>query len=269
MKTLNLLTQELKNSANTLTIEEAKYLVTIYYQIQELRKATENQCRAADKNYNEAHEMLHFFEENFKIVERQIRTALQKYAESQKVGQWLLQITGIGPVIAAGLISNIDIMKVETSGQIEAYCGLDPTKQWIKGRKRPWNPKLKKLCWLIGESFQKVSNNPKDVYGKIYKLRKEYEIKKNEKGDYAEQAKMKLQQCNIAKNTEAYKWYSKGKLPPAHINERSKRYAVKIFLSHMFEVWYEIARHKKPPKPYALDILNHTHNIQIPNWPLY
>ena len=90
--------------------------------------------------------------------------------------------------------------------------------------------------------------------------------RKNENLEYKEQAEKKLEKFNIGKNTEAYKWYSQGKLPPAHIQARAKRYAVKIFLSHLFSVWYELDRGKLPPKPYAIAILNHAHEIPIPNW---
>lgn len=263
MESIKKLTKDIRNAAATLSIEEARYLVDLYYQIQENRKATNNQCRSiADK----PHETLAFFAENFETMEKQIKNALQKYAEAQPIGQWLLSITGIGPVIAAGLMAHIDIMEVQTAGQIQAFAGLDPTRKWEKGKKRPWNADLKTLCWKAGESFVKVSNNEKDVYGKLYKIRKEYENIKNENGDYAEQAEAKLKNFKIGKNTEAYKYYSQGKLPPAHINERAKRYAVKIFLSHLFSVWYELTRGEKPPKPYAIAILNHAHEIPIPNW---
>ena len=54
-------------------------------------------------------------------------------------------------------------------------------------------------------------------------------------------------------------------LPPAHIQARAKRYAVKIFLSHLFDVWYKLEKGQEPPKPYALAILGHAHEIEIPN----
>ena len=264
------LTRDIRNAAKNLSKEEAKYLVNMYYQMQEYRKATESQCRSmnSESDGENTHETLSFFSENFSIMEKNIKSALKKYAESQEIGKWMLSICGIGEVIAAGLLAHIDIKKVQTAGQIQAYAGLDPTREKKKGEKVYYNPKMKVLCWKIGESFCKVSNNPNDVYGHIYKLRKEYEQKKNENGDYADQAKAKLEKCNIGKTTEAYKWYSNGKLPPAHIDQRAKRYAVKIFLSHLFEVWYELDRGEKPPKPYALAILNHAHKIEIPNYDL-
>jgi hypothetical protein len=43
-----------------------------------------------------------------------------------------------------------------------------------------------RLCFLIGESFVKVSNNERDVYGKVYRARKEREVTRNAAGDYAD-----------------------------------------------------------------------------------
>ena len=90
--------------------------------------------------------------------------------------------------------------------------------------------------YKIGESFIKVQNKPNSLYGKIFKQRKDYEIMKNERGDYADQAAESLKR--FSKNTESYKWYAQGKLPPAHIINRAKRYTVKLFISHLFEAAY-------------------------------
>lgn len=268
LEALNKLKRDIKNAGTTLSKEEARYLVDLYYQMQEYRKASDNQVRQLQKEDNkEPHETLAFFANNFRTLERNIKSVLQVYAESKPIGQWMLSICGIGPVISAGLMANIDITKVQTAGQIQAFAGLDPTREWNKGEKRPYNARLKTLCWKIGQCFIKVQNNEEDVYGKIFAIRKAYEIERNEKGELADQAKAKLEKYNIGKNTDAYKWYSQGKLPPAHINQRASRYAVKIFLSHLFSVWYEMEHKEKPPKPYAITILNHAHEIPIPNWP--
>lgn len=264
--TLSKLTKDIRFAAATLSIEEARYLVDLYYQMQEFRKATTNQCRALSGDA-ESHATLAWFARNFEFLEKEIKSALKKYVEAQPIGRWAMDIPGIGPVITAGLIANIDISKVQTAGQIFSFCGLNPKQQWEKGEKRPWNARLKRLCWLIGECFVKVSNRPQDIYGKYYKERKEYEQEMNEAGEYADQAKAKLERYKIGKDTEAYKWYIQGKLPPAHINARAKRYAVKLFLAHLFEVWYEMHNGCKPPLPYAIAHLNHAHKIDAPNWP--
>lgn len=258
--------KDIKEGLKVLDSKSARYLVDTYYQIQEYRKATYNQVRKLTKEEElEPDSTLEYFARNFELLEKEIKKALKIYVQQQPIGQWLMSISGIGEVISAGLIANIDISKCETAGAIWRFAGLDPTMEWKKGELRPFNARLKNLCWKIGESFVKVSNNDKDFYGKLYKERKEYEIIKNETGEYSEQAKTKLEKFNIGKSTDAYKYYSEGKLPPAHIQSRAKRYAVKIFLSHLFDVWYKLDRGQEPPKPYALAILNHAHEIEIPN----
>jgi len=130
----------------------------------------------------------------------------------------------------------------------------------------PHNAGLKTLCWKVGQSFVKVSGNEDAFYGQVYKQRKEYEAKKNEAGDYADQAVKKLEDFKIGKTTDAYKAYSKGILPPAHIQARAERYSVKIFLSHLHEVWYFDEFGKIPPEPFAIGILGHAHKIDPPGF---
>lgn len=196
-------------------------------------------------------------------LEKQVARALDAYSGSHKAGQWARAQKGIGPVIAAGLLAHIDIHKAETAGHLWSYAGLssNPNKEWKRGQSRPWNAQLKKLCWKIGESFVKVSGYDDAVYGKVYLERKALEQQKNDAGDYADQAAAKLEKFNIGKTTDAYKRYSQGKLPPAHIHARAKRYAVKMFLSHFWEVWREIEG-LPTPEPYAIAHMGHAHKIE-------
>ena len=264
---LNKLKTDLKKASVLLTDQEARYLVDTYYQMQEYRKRAKNQIRKLDTvPENEPHELLTLFGDNFFTIEKNIKSCLEVYANSKPIGRWLMSICGIGPVISAGLMANIDISKVKTGGAVQRFAGLDPTlPKPKKGEKHKYNAKLKTLCWKIGESFVKVCNNPNDVYGKIYKKRKEMEKENNVLLLYKDQAAATLEEKEFT-NKEIKAWYEKGMLPPGHIESRAKRYAVKIFLSHLFSVWYEIDHGELPPKPYALAILNHTHEIPIPNW---
>jgi len=136
------------------------------------------------------------------------------------------------------------------------YLGQKP---WEKGMKRPFNATLKVICWKIGQSFMKLSNREDCYYGRTYRDRKAYEIANNEAGILAEQAAKALP--HFRKTTEAYKWYEKGMLPPAHIDARARRYAVKLFLSHMHGEWHEKFFGKPAPLPYPIAHLQHVHFI--------
>jgi hypothetical protein len=263
MELFEKLNKDIKAAASSLSDNEARYLVDTYYTVQKYRITSSNQIGSMDEEPND---ILRFFLGDFETLENQLKLILGAYAKSKPIGRWLLDIKGIGPVIAAGLIAYIDISRVQTAGQIQAYAGLDPTKKWEKGQKRPWNAKLKVLCWKAGQSFVKVSNRDGDIYGHIYREKKEYYNKKNEEGGFAERAAQILKEKKLGKETDAYKAYSAGKLPAAHIEAMAERFAVKIFISHLFTVWYEMEHGTPAPKPYAEAILNHAHIIAPPSY---
>lgn len=260
------LSKDVKDASVTLTDQEARYLVDTYYQFQDYRIRSLNQCRKLDDTVEEPNGTLLFFASQFGILEKQMKAVLESYVLSKPIGRWLMSQKGIGPVIAAGLLANIDIHKVQTAGQIWAFAGLDPTKTWNKGELRPWNARLKVICWKAGESFVKVCNKDDALYGKIYKEKKAYYKEKNEAGGFVERAEEILKSKKIGKDTDAYKAYSQGRLPDAHIDSMAKRFAVKIFLSHLFTVWYEMENKKSAPKPFAEAILGHAHIIPPTNY---
>ncbi len=257
---LKRLGRDLAQAATTLSTEEARYLVDAYYQMQENRKRADNQVRSME---TEPSSVITWLAEQSDMLESQIKRALDKYTDAQQVGQWLKSIYGIGPVISAGLIAHIDIKKAVTVGHIWRFAGLDPTMKWEKGKKRPWNAELKTLCWKVGQSFMKFSNDEDCFYGHVYRERKEYEIHRNESGGNRETAAGLLPKFN--KLTDAYKHLSGGKLPPAQIDARARRYAVKLFLSHLQTVWYFIECGHLPPKPFVMEHRGHAHYIPPPN----
>jgi hypothetical protein len=297
------LSRDIKQAGVTLERREARYLVDSYYQMQDYRISSENQIRSMSKD-DEPHLTLDFFSSQMRMLENQIKSVLDTWSSSKELGVWAKSITGIGPVIAAGLLAHIDIEKAPTVGHIWRYAGLDPTMTWEKGQKRPWNSDLKVICWKAGESFVKVSGNKNDIYGKFYVQRKEYEIERNDavievdtkivkgamtdpnKGAYivrddemvsayliegkwyvggnAKAAWQTLNRKKIGKDTDAYKAYSVGKLPPAHIHARAKRYAVKLFLAHYHETGYRLHYGEEPPAPYPIAVLGHAHRIPAP-----
>lgn len=254
------LSKDIKQAAIVLSKDEARFLVDAYYMMQEDRKRGNNQVRALNES-GEPNSVLTWVAEQSSTLEKQIARALDAYSASQPIGIWARSIVGIGPVISAGLMAHIDIEKAPTVGHIWRFAGLDPTSKWGKGQKRPWNAGLKTLCWKIGESFVKVSNNPDDKYGKIYAERKLYEQARNERGELAAQAADVLETKKIGKTTDAYKAYSVGKLPPAHIHARAKRYAVKLFLAHYHAEAYRLHHGSEPPLPYPIAHLGHAHLI--------
>lgn len=257
------MSRDIANAAKLISDDEARFLVDAYYTAQDNRIRSNNQVRALDKT-QEPNEVLQWLTEQEGTMEKQIARALDKYTQEHPMGEWMRGIHGIGPVLAAGLLAHIDIKKAVTAGHIWRFAGLDPTVKWEKGKKRPFNATLKTLCWKIGQSFMKFSGDEKCFYGKIYLERKQFEMDRNAAGGNKEAAAKMLTEKKYDKTTEAYKHLSEGRLPPGQIDARARRYAVKIFLSHLQQVWYKQHHGVDAPKPFAIAILGHAHMIDPP-----
>lgn len=290
------LTKEIKEAVKGLGKAEVRYLVDTYYQRQNDRIRSAGQMRALEQGADHGPAKsgvlawLHGHEE---ALEGQLKLALGHYAKNDPVGKWLLDIKGIGPVIAAGLLSHLDIEKAPTAGHFWNFAGMNPGTTWDKGQKRPWNAKLKVLCFKIGESFVKCQGRDGAFYADQFTARKAFEIERNDNGYFAEHAKAK----EYAKSTEAWPWVNgcypagtcgqmagldlKGRaqllkdlrvepglgqrmIPPAHVHSIARRWVVKLFLSHLHAFWFENHFGVKAPEPYAISILGHAHKIERP-----
>jgi hypothetical protein len=154
---------------------------------------------------------------------------------------------------------------LDTAGGIWRFAGLDPSQKWEKKTKRPWNAQLKVICWKAGESFVKFHNDEQCFYGHIYKKQKNIYQQRNEAGQYAERAKQILLDKKFRKDTETYAAYSVGRFPKAHIHAMARRYAVKLFLSHLHAEMHRRILGSEPPLPYPIEILGHAHMIRSPH----
>src|SRR5215471_6892160 len=298
------LTRDLMQSVSTMGSAQARYLVDAYYNTQENRKRTDNQLRSLEVG-SEPHQLIAWVTEKNWTLEQQIARALNAYTRDHPMGEWMRNIVGIGPVLSAGLLAHIymgewcafcrahnmaDCEKRQASkrkvpkgrepipphqytperscptvGHIWQFAGIagDNQRPWLEGQVRPFNGDFKVICWKVGHSFMMNSNRPNCFYGHIYKDRKAYEIKRNEAGELADQAAKALPRFRTT--TEAYGYYKQGLLPPAHIDARARRYAVKLFLSHLHGEWHKRAFGTPPPLPYPIAFLGHAHLINPPN----
>jgi len=280
------------------TDNEARYLVDTYYTIQKARIRNVLQAKGLDRdakkqgNEPEPHEAIDRFASDFSIQEENIKRVLGYYVETRDLNWFFANTLGIGPVLAAGLLAHIDIKQCPTVGHIWSFAGLNPTVVWDKGQKRPWNTGLKTICWKIGDSFVKLSGRQDSFYSQLYRQRKEQEWRKTLAGEYVEEAQRSMEKKKYGKATDQYAWYmgqcspekaraalEEGKSPtaagckddagipmlsPAHIDARARRYAVKIFLSHLHECWYRQEFGENPPKPFAISIQGHAHYMPPP-----
>jgi hypothetical protein len=366
MTTTEIPVPALRDIAAGLAAPEARWLVDYYYAVQDYRIQAKGQARAVAQNADEGVVSLaETLGRDMEGIEQEIQKALGAYAKAHRPGRWALSITGIGPVIAAGLLAHIDIRRAPTAGAIWSFAGLNPSAKWhgsaaarelvkaaraaedtdwdalvwlcralgskpshlagvtpvgidearrvyddLDGNaeasdrvefhsdnllmllddpaqayrllypenevswsdvtrllsKRPWNASLKVLCWKIGDSFVKQSGRESDIYGKVYRARKEQEVTRNLSGDFADQASQSLEERTI-RDKDLRKTLESGRLPDGRIDLRARRYAVKLFLAHLHHVMHVCEFGVDPPKPYVIAHGDHVHFIAPPNWP--
>jgi len=126
----------------------------------------------------------------------------------------------------------------------------------------PFNRPLKTLCWKIGDQFVKLGDDQSAFYAVFYRQRKAQEIARNLAGERADLASRTL----AAKPTHAQRAiYAQGQLPPGRLDLMARRATVKLFLSHLHELWYRMEHDGQlPPRPFAFSILGHVDYIPPP-----
>ena len=177
--------RDIRRSAKGLPKGQARFLVDNYYIMQRDRIRAAHQMRTL-LDGGEPNDVLNWLFVQHDTLETQVKAALDTYSTSTLAGQWMRSITGIGPVMTAGLLCHINVEIAQTAGAVWRFAGLDPTQKCEKGTKRPWNGALKRLCYLIGDSFVKTKGSEKTHYGPVYEGRKAYEMRHNLAGVYAE-----------------------------------------------------------------------------------
>ena len=130
IKWLARLIVHLKEASNGLSNTQGRHLVDLYYQFQELRKSTDNQVRSLKEN-GEPSYIIDFFAAEISGVEQTLQKVLDTWTDTTVPGRWAKSQYGIGPVLTAGLLANLDIRKAPTAANFMRFCGLDPTVEWL------------------------------------------------------------------------------------------------------------------------------------------
>ena len=124
------LDKDIKAAARRLTYKEARWIVNTYYIQQDGRQRAAGQLRQI-KKAGDPNELLTWVYQGWNSFEAAVKRSLGEFAAEYKVGQWLQAQFGIGPVLSAGFMANIDIRKAPTVGHIWRFFGLDPSLVWL------------------------------------------------------------------------------------------------------------------------------------------
>ena len=273
IKGMKLSKRAFRNQPIDMSTGYIRHLVTSYYTLQGDRIKISNQSGAIERSQEEGEEkniIMQYFTEQLKQTEENVQVFLDVWTDRHPVGKWLKSITGIGPVIAAGLIARFDVRKTQTAGGFWSYIGWCEgglnRKSRKRGEKIDYSPESRTLVWKAGSSFRMQSTRANCYYGKLYLEKKAQYIEKNNAGGFAENAANELKMKKFDKSTVTFKAYSEGKLPDAHIDAMAIRYSAKMFLSHLFDVMYMYEYGEMPPVPYSIIYVDgHAHLLPPDN----
>lgn len=267
------LRKDLRARSKLLDREEARGLIETYYMLQGDRIRTGNRIAALQRgvSVDQPPLVLSMFNNELQHLEELMKPPIEAYVKSQRAGRWLLSLKGIGPILAGACLAHIDVRKARSAGAVQRFAGVDPTLEWNRGERRPFNADLKKTMWLIADSFVKVKNREGAYYGAYYAERKAQEEHRNETGLNAEAAARYLAK-RTARDAPDAEWaeiLSSGKLPPFLVDKRARRKVINLFINHLYEVMHE-CEYGKPPewRPYVIDVLGHKNYLTVPGWPI-
>ncbi len=215
--------------------------------------------------------------------ERQIIKDAQKHLPGMPIWDtWLSKIPGIGPNLAVQLVAHIQpVSDFANVAKLWAYFGYHVidgvAARRQAGKKAAWNHAAKVVCWQAGECFMKQSKSKAAIeelhqageideatrdtrlarvgpYREFYDLYHASDRNKHPEKITVQDAK--TGKAKLDRFDKPLTKYSDG-----HMMARAQRYTVKMFLSHLWQVWRELEG-LPVPGPYAIEFLQgHTHLI--------
>ena len=210
--------------------------------LQKFRIAIGNQCDAYKRLRYDPEVSLELLN-HLKELEQQHLKRIRGMLKLEPIyTAYLSKIKGVGPAIAAALISEIgDPSRFDTISALWSYCGLEvrdgKARKRIRGERANWNGTLRMISvGRLVPQFIKLKHNG-DCFGRtLYDQYKTFYLERDT-----------------------------GEITLGHIENRARRKVAKVFLSCLWVAWRTI---KGLPisEPYAADKLNHTHLVTPEDW---
>lgn len=213
-----------------------------YDTIQKMRMAVNNQAKAYQRLGYEPTVSLTLLDELKEIETHHLRRLAKMLRLEPIYTAYLKRIKGVGPSIAAALISDIgDPGRFDTISALWAYSGLDvrdgKARKRTKGEKANWNAKLRIVTvGRLVPQFIKLKSHD-DCFGR--------ELYDRYKAFYLER--------------------DRDTITLGHIENRARRKVAKVFLSCLWVAW-RIIKGLPVSEPYAIDKLAHTHIVTPEDW---
>jgi hypothetical protein len=257
--------------------EQLRWLTDVYGQYQKHRIALGNRMYASaeglDTNEPTSYMVRSF--EYLEALEKDTFREMKRVVKHHPAWPWLDAVKGMGPTLSTKILGLIgDVSKFDTVSKLWAFSGYGlkngangvPERQRpVKGEKLSYNRRLKTAVYLAGDSFIKSRSPYRDFYDDAkarYRLTKQAQPLSVASGvalddlpdrDTTEGKKdldAMIKAANSAAGEEVV--WSDG-----HNDNAARRVMVKVFLSHLWEVWREAEGLAVRPD-YAAEYLGHT-----------
>jgi hypothetical protein len=164
----------------------------------------------------------------FQGLEDELDKDISKMVKGNELIERMTEIKGVGDILAAKVISMIDIREASTVSSLWRYSGYavigGAREKPTKGEKLHYNSRLKTTCYLIGQSFLRCNSPYRSVYDAA---REYYEANRPD--------------------------WTKG-----HQHNAALRKMIKVWLSHLWLVWRQMEGLETRPL-YVHERLNHEH----------
>lgn len=215
------------------------FLVQTHIQIEKLRMATNGQYSSLLKQGVDGPH-IDQVQQRTREFEEWLKAEMERLVVGHPAWPWLSQVKGVGMENAGKVIAFIgDIARFPTVSKLWSYAGYGvengEAPRRAKGQKTTWNENLGVMCWRLGVSLIRARGAYYHYYLEVkgmYEHRYEGRIVKAKKGN-----PMPV-----------------GVITAKHIHNMAVRRMMKLFLSHLWEVWRE-AEGLPVRAPYAIDKL--------------
>lgn len=202
--------------------------------IQKARIAMGNRLSAMERGDDDPAyaDMIERWHTTFEHLEKELDDDIRTLADDMPIVQRMIAVKGVGELLAVKVAAMIDIERADTVSALWKYAGYGVTNgerdRLQKGEKSPYNKRLKTTCYLVATSFMRANSPYRQIYDDA---RDHYETARPE--------------------------WTKG-----HKDNAAKRKMIKMWLSHLWQVWREMEG-LPVTEPYIMGTNGH-HHLRTP-----
>jgi len=215
-------------------------LARVYLDLQHLRIAVESRLRELGESPEdmEAYRLLSALHSRLYNEEKEWLNQVKELLKDHPIWEYCEKVKGMGPVAALTFLGYINPYEAVSAGKVWAYFGFTPESKLKSGKKANFNPEAKGRAWLIARNVI-MAKDP--YYFPLYQKKKEYYMQRM--GEYIEHAEKcpEFEECMRRLKAKAGRLGRAPKKPPcrAHIDNRAKRWLIKLILSHALQIMRE------------------------------